>query len=451
MKSNNRLKSRMKKLNGTIRSKGKNGNLYYRLTIASGVRKEFPLKTKDEAEAIQKAEELDAIWAAPTVEVAAAQINAIKGFSKIKTNLDFATAYQKYLEHPERAQPYTVAVQRSYKATYDEFVNFSMNNSSQKIKGIADITYKEAQAFADYLRTQQLAVDTHNRKIKQLRKIFRCLREYYEGENPFAAAILFRKAREEQENIMRRLAFTQEQEQQLRDVLEDNKYKVMNKPEIRVIYYIGMYTGQRLKDCVLLQWQNVNMELKQIYVKQFKTGKEVSIVMAEKLFQVLCEAKKWQTNQFICPKTAARYNKRDADGKNIGNNLVNKDVLRAIGWIGLEPSVEVPGRKKKMTVYGFHSLRHSFASFCAEAGIPKAVVEAILGTSSDIVDKYYTHIGQDAQREAIMAITKGTDTAKISAEKRIRAALDLLKSNPHPTYELLEQLKNILESGNAIQ
>ena len=98
MKLNNRLKSRMKKLNGTIRSKGKNGNLYYRLTIASGVRKEFPLKTKDEAEAIQKAEELDAIWAAPTVEVAAAQINAIKGFSKIKTNLDFATAYQKYLE-----------------------------------------------------------------------------------------------------------------------------------------------------------------------------------------------------------------------------------------------------------------------------------------------------------------------------------------------------------------
>ena len=48
MKANNRLKSRMKKLRGTIRSKGKNGNLYYRLTIASGLRKEFPLKTNQE-------------------------------------------------------------------------------------------------------------------------------------------------------------------------------------------------------------------------------------------------------------------------------------------------------------------------------------------------------------------------------------------------------------------
>ena len=442
MKLNNRLKSRMKKLNGTIRSKGKNGNLYYRLTIASGVRKEFPLKTKDEAEAIQKAEELDAIWAAPTVEVAAAQINAIKGFSKINTNLDFATAYQKYLEHPERAQPYTVAVQRSYKATYDEFVNFSMTNSSQKIKGIADITYKEAQAFADYLRTQQLAVDTHNRKIKQLRKIFRCLREYYEGENPFAAAILFRKAREEQENIMRRLAFTQEQEQQLRDVLEDNKYKVMNKPEIRVIYYIGMYTGQRLKDCVLLQWQNIDMDRKRIYVKQFKTGKEVTIPMAEELFQVLTEALEWREDQYVCPKSAARYNKQNREGKNVGNNLVNIDVLRVIRWIGLEPSISVPGRNKKMTVYGFHSLRHSFASFCAEAGVPKAVLLSILGTDSDIADKYYTHVGEDAQQLAITAISDIRNGK--SAQEKVSAALALLKNNAEITQDVREQLLRIL-------
>jgi len=56
---------------------------------------------------------------------------------------------------------------------------------------------------------------------------------------------------------------------------------------------------------------------------------------------------------------------------------VNLDVLRAIRWIGVEPSVTVPGRDKKVTVYGFHSLRHSFASFSAEAGIPKAVLLSI--------------------------------------------------------------------------
>ena len=71
----------------------------------------------------------------------------------------------------------------------------------------------------------------------------------------------------------------------------------MNKPEIRVIYYIGMFTGQRLKDCVLLQWQNVDMERRRIWVKQFKTGKEVTIPMAAELYAVLEEAQTWKEDQ----------------------------------------------------------------------------------------------------------------------------------------------------------
>lgn len=442
----------MKKLKGSIRQKSENGNYYYRLTIAYGVRKEFALKTSNKAEAIQKAEELDAVWAAPTMEVAIAQINAIKGFSKQAQNLSFAEGWAKYEVHPERAMPHTVSERLSYKAAYDDFVSFVSNRAGKHtvICSIADLDSNITEAYAAYLRTLPQAVDTHNRKIKRLRKIFDCLSDYYAGNNPFRAKTLFRNHREEQDTVVRRLAFTKEQEQQLREVLADDKYTVINKHEIRVIYYLGMFTGQRLKDCVLLQWQNVDMVHKKIWVKQFKTGKEVTIPMAKELYQVLTEAQKWQTNQYVCPYTAARYNKTDAKGKNVGNNLVNKDVLRPIHWIGLESSVSVPGRNKKMTVYGFHSLRHSFCSFCAEAGVSKAVLLSILGTQSEIADKYYTHVGDAAQREAIMAISNTTST-ETPAEKRIREALDLLRSNPSPTNELLEQLKNILESGDAIQ
>ena len=56
MKINKNIAKRMSKLQGTIRSKEKSGNFYYRLTIAPGIRKEFALKTKDEIEALQKAE-----------------------------------------------------------------------------------------------------------------------------------------------------------------------------------------------------------------------------------------------------------------------------------------------------------------------------------------------------------------------------------------------------------
>ena len=119
-----------------------------------------------------------------------------------------------------------------------------------------------------------------------------------------------------------------------------------------------MFTGQRLKDCVLLRWDKVDLNRKRIWVKQFKTGKEVTIPMSPKLFEVLTEAQEWKTDHYVCPNVAKRYNILNYAGKNVGNNMVNIDVLRVIKWIGLKPSVAVPGRKKKVTVYGFHSLRH---------------------------------------------------------------------------------------------
>ena len=90
---------------------------------------------------------------------------------------------------------------------------------------------------------------------------------------------------------------------------------------------------------------------------------------------------------------------------------LNIDVLRVVRWIGLEPSVTVPGRDKKVTIYGFHSLRHSFASYCAEAGVPQATVVSILGADSEIVTKYYTHVGNEAQQQAIAAVSGAFNTS----------------------------------------
>lgn len=148
---------------------------------------------------------------------------------------------------------------------------------------------------------------------------------------------------------------------------------------------------------------------------------EVTIPIAPKLMEILQGALAWKTREmdYVCPNIAARYNKTNAIGKNVGNNLVNIDMLRVIRWIGLEPSVAVPGRDKKVTVYGFHSLRHSFASFCAEAGVPQATVVSILGADSEIVNKYYTHVGDEAQWQAIAAITG--ELGGKSAQQRINA------------------------------
>jgi len=441
----------MKLAAGSIRRRGKNGCFAYRCQV-NGRRTEISLQTRDYHEALKKVAELVPIAQARTAEVIAAHVNEARGFAKQATDLALVDSWDKYVHHPDRAMPHTVHEQMSYRSSYQEFVDFATRTATAEerkkrishttISLVKEITPMVAAEFADYLRSQPISVHTHNRKLKRIRKVISVLKEYHGGENPFYAKSLFRNKREEQDVVVRRQAFTKEEEERLLEELRSPVHRLMNKEEIRIIYTIGMYSGQRLKDCVLLQWQNVDMPHRRIYVKQFKTGKEVSIPMAPQLYDALIEAQKWKSNQYVCPKSAARYNKTDAEGKNVGNNLVNLDAVRVIRWIGLEPAVKVPGRKKKMTVYGFHSLRHSFASFCAEAGVPKAVLLSILGTESQIADKYYTHVGNEAQEKAIAAIS-GTSFENPDKAK-IQKALDYIEQFPQPLPDCMIPLREIL-------
>ncbi len=241
---NKRKYKRMSTLQGKLRRRSKGGQFSYRLIVASGIRKEFALGTTDPKVACQKAEELDSIWLAPTPEVALAQMNAIRGFSRASMRLPFEEAWEKYQVHPDRATPHTVAEQQSYHRTFDEFVRFATETnksgrSSKRPKAscISEVTPRLCEEFSAYLKTTMLAVDTHNRKIKRLRKIFDCLKDYYDGDNPFRSKTLLRSEREEQGSVVHRQAFTKEQEEQLLAVLSDSdpRHKLINKAEIRIV------------------------------------------------------------------------------------------------------------------------------------------------------------------------------------------------------------------------
>ena len=418
---------------GTVYQTSKNGTYYYRYQVQKA-RKCVSLGTSNQEEAIRKAKALLPTVRANNLEVIATHVKVARKLAAQTRSLPLTQIWETYVNHPDRALPATVRKQLCYKAALAQFLRFMEGKATL----ISQITDAHVIKFADYLRTTQISVATHNRKINQLRKICATLQEYREGNNPFALKILMRKSREEQDTAVRRIAFTREQEEQIQAVLDDPKYRILNKNEIKVVFYTGMFTGQRLKDCALLQWQNVDLEHQRILVKQFKTGKEVSIPIAPALFQVLLEAKERKVDAYVNPNVAARYKQTDKRGKCIGDGLVNIDVMRVIRWIGVETSVAVEGRKKKTTVLGFHSLRHSFASFCAEAGVPKAVVVSILGANSEIVDQFYTHVGEDAQRAAIEAIA-GTSASTPSG--KIKRALEFIESIPRPSEDLLTVAK----------
>lgn len=417
---------------GTVYQKAPGDFFYYRYQVNGG-RKTVSLKTKDQREAEEEAKKLMQTVKATSVEVIAAHVGEARKLAKRSESLFLSDAWRAYSQHPDRATPATVSERKSYEATFTEFVRFIDRPTVR----MDEITHADAERFADYLRTQGLAVDTHNRKIKRLRKVFSTLKAYWQGESPFASNTLFRKTREEHDLGIRRLSFTREQEAQLLSELENPARKLMNKNEIRLIFLLGMFTGQRLKDCVLLRWSAIDLNRRIITITQYKTGKKVSLPIAPQLMQGLEEALAWKTGEtaYVCPKVAERYNRTDANGKNTGNGLVNIDVLRVIKWLGVETSVKAPGRNKSITVYGFHSLRHSFVSYCAAAGVPKSVVQSFTGTDAQILDHYYTHVGSEQQLKALEAVAGGI-TGR-TAQDKIDQALGFIDGLQEPNADII--------------
>ena len=260
-------KNKIKLETGTVYQKEEGGTYYFRYQV-NHERKCVSLKTQNQEEALKKAKELLPIVQATTAEVISAHVKVARNLAKKSHPLALKDAWKIYAEHPNRAFPATRHEEISYETTFTEF----MRHTGEETQ-VAAITHGVADRYASYLKTTAISVSTHNRKILRLRKIFSTLSDYYSEENPFASQNLRRKPREEQGNTVRRLAFTKEQEEKILRVLDDPNFKVMNKKELKVIYLIGMYTGQRLKDCVLLQWDHVDLMHRRIWVKQFKPVK----------------------------------------------------------------------------------------------------------------------------------------------------------------------------------
>lgn len=350
---------------GTVYQKEEGGIYYFRYQV-NGARKAISLKTRNQKEALKEANKQIPLLKATSAEIIAAHIKHARGLITPEKNLLLSEAWAVYERSPERATPDTVSEALAYRSTFEEFVNWIDDPG----KTLRDITSQIADEYAQHMRTLNIAVSTHNRKIKRIRRVFRVLREYWSGENPFQASTLLRKEREEREHDVHRLSFTREQEQQLQAVLDDDKHKVMNKPEVRVIYYLGMFTGQRMKDCVLLRWNKINFNLKRIWVKQFKTGKEVTIPIAPKLLEVLQGALAWKTGEadYVCPNIATRYNKTNALGNYPDKIKDDESIITALRYM-IDRSMISISKDLKVTLRNgiFHKDAQMDAAMSTEA------------------------------------------------------------------------------------
>lgn len=168
---------RIKLSTGTVYQTSKDGNYYFRYQV-NGERKCVSLKTANQEEAIRKAKEFIPTVQASSLEVIASHVKVARKLAAQAKSLPLTKIWETYAAHPQRALPATVREQLSYEATLAEFLRFMGN----KVKQFSQINETHTMKFADYLRTTQISVSTHNRKIVRLRKIFNTLHDVPEDK-----------------------------------------------------------------------------------------------------------------------------------------------------------------------------------------------------------------------------------------------------------------------------
>jgi len=209
-----------------------------------------------------------------------------------------------------------------------------------------------------------------NREVSCLRKIFNVAIAWgYTGSNPVRKVKFF----SEKENIRERVLTDGEEERLLAVV----------PPHIKPIILVALNTGMRKGEDFNLRWQNVDIERKQISIKESKSGRERKIPTNSVLFSLLNALKSQNGSSeylFTNPATGKPYT----------------DITR---------SFNTACRKAGVEDLRFHDLRHTFATRLVRRGVDLVIIKELMGHASIVTTQRYLHSQADVKLQAVEALT----------------------------------------------
>jgi integrase len=191
-----------------------------------------------------------------------------------------------------------------------------------------------------------------------------------------------------------------------REVFKDEEVqKILNAApslEWQTLILLGYFIGARLCDCVKMKWENVNSEDGTIVYQQQKTGKKVTVPMHYHVIERLDYLSTFGTSGYLCPKLASK-----GPG---GKHGLSEGFKRIVVKAGVDLMTVKGMGKRNFSRRTFHSLRHSFNSALANAGVSEEVRKKLTGHAPKGMNSHYTHFQMDILKSAVTTLPKfGTE------------------------------------------
>lgn len=309
--------------------------------------------------------------------------------------LPLSEVWNEYIKSPNRNELATSTLH----AKRNVWMHFAkwMEHNYLPVEDLAGVT---SDAIAEYLASLRanLCGTSYNNRVCVLREIFHVLADKAGlDEDPWYGVRL-----RPDDSHSRRELTTEELKRLLKAAQAIGN-------EWHTLFLIGIYTGLRLGDCCKLDWSQINIAQGVIQLMPEKTrrhhGRIVTIPIHHALGSALIEA----------------MGKNEAEGTPLPHftgpvlpsicEWYRTARWRVSGYLGeifkaayITTSIKIEGRRHKTPEATFHSLRHTFVSFAANAGVPLHIVQSIVGHESTAMTRHYYHENIDALKSAVNAI-----------------------------------------------
>ena len=303
--------------------------------------------------------------------------------------LPLAEAWHRYEMSPKRRDIARTTL-KSKRSAWMRFARW-MEANHLEIGSLSEVTEEAVAEYLAELRCRHSSA-TYNNHVCILREVFRLLAERgCAGANPWDGVKLLAG-----DSVSRRELTLDEVERLYAAAAEAG-------PEWRLLVTTGLYTGLRLGDCCRLTWANVDFGRRTIQVIPEKTkrhmhGCPVTIPIHPQLLAELkaLYAAAGADADYVNPAAAEMYLRRNWE--------IDDGLRKIFKRANITMSVRMEGRSRRSVLASFHSLRHTFVSLSANAGVPLAVVQSIVGHSSTAMTRHYYHESEEALRRAVESI-----------------------------------------------
>lgn len=400
----------------------KRGNVWYLVYMKDGKSYRTSLKTGNYNEARTRAADMMQDVDKGNVEaLEAVKVSLQKATGK---KLTISRAWEHFVNDPERSD-----VVASTMDTYRRRFNLFVQWAAGKVENVDDVSLSIARDFIGYITNGKSAKTFNCFKalLSQMWDIF--IKAGRATVNPWKEI----KSKKVKGHSHTKSELTRDQIKAIFNVASG---------EMRTLFLIGIFTGMRLKDCILLEWKSIDLNKGFIKVTPFKTettsGEKVTIPILPPLYDALIIAKKGSTSDYVVPRLAGTYLDKSPC-------CTHKPINRIFDAAGITRTIETAGLDRVSVDIGFHSLRHTFVTIAYECGIPLATIQAIVGHTNVAMTEHYNHQSPELLANAMSAFSLDVDTDSAQGAAAALPAPDAQEITEMATESKIEALRGIIK------